>query len=312
MPHHGLGDTKARKNDNDRRQKDGKSKKHKKDSKDADDVVNTKGSSKVDPLGPDVLDLLTKTTGIGNAEAWRNMWLLVSKSEHDNQDPQKVFVDDDGGDLFTYASALSYDRKDRGVTMGLVGWTTGCDGKDGHGDAPALFKVYKELGGEDLMNYCDGCCKSKQACEKLIRKIESLEGDPRWIKAQWQQLVTKADDGAYLYHTLQAWKKIGIDAPSALAIATVFDASLNQGYSGKDGGCTNLERLAISGDENATLEVYNAWRRKVAGTNDYNNPKSNGENRADMFEKLRKAKHFSLSGDAALRAIKQAISWEMK
>lgn len=81
---------------------------------------------------------------------------------------------------------------------------------------------------------------------------------------------------------------------------------------GKDGGCNNLEKLGVKGNEDATLEKYNKWRRKVAGTNEYNEPKSNGENRADMFEDLRKAKCFSLTGAEATKAIKKAISWEMK
>ena len=195
--------------------------------------------------------------------------------------------------------------------MGIVGWTTACDGKDGKGDAPVLFKIYKDLGGDDLMKYCDGCTKDKSKCSALIKKIESLADDPKWVQAQWKQLVTKADDGAYLFHTIDTWKKLGIQ-PSALAIATVFDASLNQGYNGKDGGCNNLEKLGVKGDEDATLEKYNKWRRKVAGTNEYNSPKSNGENRADMFEDLRKAKAFSLSGSEAAKAIKKAVSWEMK
>lgn len=265
-----------------------------------------------DPLNADVLDLLKKTTGLGSAEAWRNIWLLVSKSEQDNEDPSKAFLTDKGKSLFGYADALSYDWKERGVTMGLVGWTTADSGKDGHGDAPDLFKVYKALGGEDLMPYCKGCTSDKNACEKLIAKIKDIKDDPKWIKAQWQQLVTKADSGAYIYHTIQTWKKVGVNQPSALAIATVFDASLNQGFDGKDGGCVNLEKLAVAGNEDKTLEAYNKWRRKVAGTNDYNSPKSNGENRADMFEKLRKAKVFSLEGFAATKALKDALSWEMK
>lgn len=272
--------------------------------------IPASGSS--DPLNPAVLALLEKATGLGSAEAWRNIWLLVSKGEHDNEDPKKAFADDRGDNLFVYSSALSYDWKERGVTMGLVGWTTACDGKEGRGDAPSLFGIYKQLGGDDLNPYCKGTTSSKNACRKLIKKIKSLEGDARWVQAQWQQLVTKSDDGAYIYHTIETFKKIGIQKPSALAIATVFDASLNQGFDGKDGGTVNLEKLAVHGNENATLEKYNAWRRKVAGTNDYNSPECNGINRADQFEKLRKAGAFALTGNEAAKAIKDAISWQMK
>jgi hypothetical protein len=180
-----------------------------------------------DPLNPRVLDLLKKKTGIDDPEAWRNIWLLVSKSEHNNENPDKAFLTDKGKSLFGYASALSYDQHKRGVTLGIVGWTTAHNGKDGKGDAPELFKVYTSLGGEDLMKYCDGCCKSKDACEKLIKKIKDIEDDPLWIQAQWEQLCVK---NGYLFETMDAFKKIGIEKPSALAIGTVFDTSLNQGF----------------------------------------------------------------------------------
>lgn len=310
MPN-GTGVSKARKNDNAARVRHGKPPKNKDDPL-TDEECESRKTTAIDPLNPDVLALLKKTTGVDSKIAWRNIWLLVSKSEHNNEDPDKAFLTDKGTSLFGYASALSYDWKDRGVTMGLVGWTTGDCGKDGRGDAPELFRIYKKLGGQDLMPYCQGCCTSKDACKKLIKKIADLCDDPTWVQAQWEQLVTKADCGAYIYHTVATWKKIGVENPSALAIATVFDASLNQGYDGPDGGCKFLEKLAVKGDENATLEKYNAWRRKVAGTNDYNSPKSNGENRADMFEHLRKAKCFSLSGPGADLAINKAIRWTMK
>lgn len=265
----------------------------------------------IDPLNGTVLKLLENATGLGDAEAWRTIWLLISKSEHDNEDIEKTFLTGKGTSLFGFASALVYDWRDRGVTMGLVGWTTGCDGKDGAGDAGELFRLYAALGGEDFRPLMTGCCSSKAACRKLIREIERVADDPNWVQAQWTQLVTKADDGAYIYHTIKAWKDVGVDRPSALAIATVLDASLNQGYDGKDGGCVNLRKLAVRGDEDATLKKYNAWRARVAGTNDYNVP-INGPSRAGMFEKLRAAGAFSLVGPEAAAAVTKAVHWEMR
>lgn len=309
--HHGTGNTAAKKNDNAARAKAGAPATKRKDPPAPDDVDTPGPECSV--LTPEVLKLLGSTTGLADAEAWQNIWLLVSKGEQDNEDPKKAFLDDKGGSLFTYAAALSYDASQRGVTIGAVGWTTANDGKDGDGDAPELFKAYAKLGGEDLTPLCKGCTSSKSAREKLIAKIHGLADDPRWVLAQWQQLLSPGTpDGAYLYNTVHAWKKVGIQNPSALAIATVFDASLNQGNFGKDGGCLNLEKLAVKGDENATLEKYNAWRRKVAGTNQYNEPSSNGQNRADQFEKLRHAGVFSLKGPEAAKAIKSALSWTMK
>ena len=262
-------------------------------------------------LTPQVLEILEKATGLGDKEAWANIWLLISKSEQDNTDLKGTFeIEGSKGSLFGYAGALSYDQHERGVTIGLVGWTTACDGKDGGGVAPELFKLYRTLGGDDLMPFIAGCCKSKEKCEKLIKKIHSIAGDPRWITAQWQQLVSSSDDGAYIYHTAKAWKKVGVAKPSALALAAVIDTSLNQGNEGKFGGCSNLIKVAVQGDETKTLKAYLEWKAKVAGTNEFNDPPSNGKARAGQFQALLKDECFSLTGCA--KQIKKAISWEMK
>lgn len=260
-----------------------------------------------DPLNPQVLALLQKETGLASKEAWWNIWWLVSKAEQDNDDRAKAFGSADKNvSLFQYADALSYDWKDRGVTIGLVGFTTHDNGKP-DGDAQKLFETYAGLGGEDLRGMSKNCAKDKADAEALIKKIKSIGKDPKWIEAQWRCLCV---DGGYIRETMKAFKAIGIPKPSALAIATVFDASLNQGHDGKDGGCVNLKKLGVDGKEDETLQKYNAWRRKVAGTNDYNSPAVNGQNRADQFEKLRAGKCYSL--EKCDDQIKKAISWEMK
>ena len=262
------------------------------------------------PLNAEVLSMLAAETGLASADAWWNVWWLVSKPEHDNAARENAFASDKKGvSLFEYAAALSYDWKNnRGVTVGLVGFTTGYNGKD-TGDAMDLFKIYKGLGGEDLGPMAAGCTKSKEKCAVLVKKIQSLGSDPKWIEAQWRALFAP---GGYLKKTVDTWKKVGVPRPSALAIATVFDCSLNQGHDGPHGGCVWLEKLAVKGDENATLEKFNAWRRTVAGTNNYNAPPVNGRNRADQFEALRKAGVSSLEGPKAMEEIKKAISWVMK
>lgn len=263
----------------------------------------------MNPLTPQVLAMLKKETGIDSADAWWNIWWLISKPEHDNEEKKDAFEADDGTSLFQYAAALSYDRKERGVTMGIVGFTTACDGKDGEGDAKTLFDIYKTLGGEDLSPLMKGCAKNKAACKKLCKKIKSLGDEPAWVEAQWRALFAPGETG-YLRQTMKAWKSIGVDAPSPLAIATVFDASLNQGSGGPDGGCVFLTKLGVRGDEDATLQKYNAWRAKVAGTKEYNEPAINGKNRAGQFESLRKAGCSSLEKCDA--EIQRAIGWEMK
>lgn len=261
-----------------------------------------------DPLSPDVLALLGKATGISDKDVWERIWLLISKSEHNNESMKDIFKTDEKKSLFGYASALKYDQRQRGVTLGIMGFTTADDGKDGQGDAPELFKQYKKLGGVDLMPYVDGCCNSEDKCKKLIAKIHDIQDDPRWIQAQFTNVVT--GDG-YIAKTMEAFKKIGIPRPSALALAVVFDTSLNQGSEGKDGGCTHLVKLATKGNEEKTMRDYCAWKSKVAGKNEYNDPPSNGRSRGKMFADLVDAKCFALNKECDAH-IKKAISWEMK
>jgi len=309
--HHGHGNEKARKHENQHREKNGEKKHSKQQHNHHVEEQHSGGKAAqhctVDQAcTPEVLELLGKTTGLSDKTAWANIWLLISKGEQDNDKLSGAFeVEGDKGSLFGYASALSYDRKQRGVTLGIVGWTTADGGKD-DGDAEELFRQFKEAGGEDLLDACKGCTKDQGKAQSLITKIRALGSDPKFVHAQWQNLCSGE---GYIKKTIEGWKKAGIDKPSALAIATVLDASLNQGWDGKDGGVTNLEKLAVHGDEDKTLEKYNAWRRKVAGTSEYNDPRANGEHRADMFEILRKAKNFNLKSDASL---KKALSWEMK
>jgi len=259
-------------------------------------------------LSPKVLDILQQATGLADREAWTNIWLLISKSEQNNEKTSGTFeIETTKGSVFGYASALSYDQHKRGVTMGLVGWTTANNGKDGKGDAPELFKIYKHLGGEDLMPFVDGCCKSKDTCDKLINKIHSIAADPKWIQAQWTQLVSES---GYIFQTMRGFKKLDIPKPSALALGVVLDTSLNQGFDGPDGGVDKLIKMGVKGDEPATLKKYIEWKTKVAGTNEYNDPPSNGKNRGKMYQQLLDAKCFSLKGCDA--EIKKAVSWEMK
>jgi hypothetical protein len=260
-----------------------------------------------DPLTPTVLELIGKATGLCDKEAWNNIWLLISKSEHDNTDPDKAFLDDKGKSLFGFCSALSYDYAKRGCTLGIVGWTTADSGRDGKGDAPELFRQYKNLGGDDLMPYVAGCTKSKTACKKLIEKIHAIADDPKWIQAQFENLVT--GDG-YLAKAVGAWKKVGVEKPSALAIAVVFDTSLNLGYDGPDGGCTHLIKIATKGNEEKTLHDYCKWKAKVSGKNEYNDPPINGVNRGKMFLKLVEAKCFTLKN--CDKELQEAMSWTMK
>lgn len=262
-----------------------------------------------DVLHEKVLERLGDATGVYDYDQWLACWFLISKSEHDNEDPDKTFACAKGGSVFQYCDALSYDWKQRGVTCGIVGFTTANSGKAEWGDLQPVLEILKRDGGPNLVRYAKTCHQDKDDAKKLCRKIRSLKGSDldAFIDAQFEALL---DKGGYLYETVHAWKQAGVDAPSILAIATVFDASLNQGHDGKDGGCTNLVKIAEShhGDENKILKRFNAWRREVAGSKNYNSCAHNGESRSDMFETLRKRGQFQTRVEDAERV----VTWTMK
>ena len=242
--------------------------------------------------GP-VLDLLKKETGIGDFDTWLRVWLLISKSEHDNEDVDGTFeIETNKGSVFGYASELSYDKNERGVTFGLVGWTSKQDGPD-------LFSKYHELGGPDLVQQC------KRGGRALISKIHSLADDDLFIRAQWENLCAKH---GYIYETMKSFKKLDIKKPSALAIACLLDCNLNQGYDGKFGGSKNIEKLGTQGDERKTMKDFLKWRLPIADTHDFNQ-RPNGSSRVKMFQHIFDHGDMDLSDMAV---ISKALRWNMR
>ena len=257
-------------------------------------------------LNEKTLKILGDVAGIYDFNEWLACWLLVSKSEHDNEKPEKTFIGAKGESVFKYADFLPYDWTERGVTCGLVGFTSANCGKDAWGDLQPVLKILKKRGGPDLLKYADSCHKDKASAKKLCKKIHGLDDKDfdLFVEAQFEALIVP---GGYIFETVNAWKKVGVENPSMLAIATVFDTSLNQGHDGKDGGCKNLIKIGKDhkGDEDKILEKYNDWRRKVAGSTNYNSCRHNGENRSDMFDKLR-GKKFTVDN------VIDVIGWKMK
>ena len=300
MPHrhnHGHGNNASRKNENNHRRNHHERRQNRhQHSKDVEKESHGSKPGHCTPeqaLTKDVLSLLQKTTGLGDFEAWRNIWMLISKGEQDNDTPEGTFeVERNKGSLFGYASALKYDKDFRGVTMGIVGWTSKQDG-------PGLFKTYHALGGPNLVDLC------KKGGKELIDKVHSLSSDPKFIQAQWENLC--GDEG-YIFETMKSFKKLGIENPSPLAIAILLDCNLNHGFDGKFGGSSNIEKIGKHGDEKATLEAFVKWRKPLADKHDFNQ-KPNGTRRVEMFETILK------SGDMQLKemdGLKKAMKWTMK
>jgi hypothetical protein len=128
--HHGHGNNADRKHENEHRRNHHEKEEHNHNNHHEHVEHENKGSkpghcTPEQALTKDVLALLEKTTGLGDFEAWRNIWLLISKGEQDNDTVDGTFeIERNKGSLFGYASALKYDKDVRGVTMGIVGWTS--------------------------------------------------------------------------------------------------------------------------------------------------------------------------------------------
>lgn len=259
-------------------------------------------------LTPGVLDMLKKASGVGDAQAWSNALSLVAKSEHDRLE---WWLSDDGEDIYAWSSALKYDwskkTEGRGVTIGLVGFTTHSDGKPA-GDAQELFQEYVKLGGKDLGPMSKDCASDKDACEKLIKEIKKIGQDEKWIQAQWNRLIARGGSG-YVYESMQICKEHGVDNPSALTIAALFDCSLNQGATGKGGSRSIAKTIEGKKDEKAFLRAFLNARLPIAGHNAFNDPPINGKNRVKQFIELLDAGCMDLKDDAL---IKKVTSWEMK
>lgn len=244
-------------------------------------------------LTDSVLTLLENETGIARFDTWTNIWLLISKSEHDNEDIDGTFeIETSKGSVFGYADELSYDKHERGVTFGLVGWTSEQDG-------PGLFKTYHELGGEDLTDLC------KRGGRPLIKKIHSIGDDDLFIRAQWENLCGKR---GYIHKTMKSFKRLGIRRPSPLAFACLLDCNLNQGFDGKFGGSKVIEKIGTQDDERTTLCDFLKWRLTVADKHNFNQ-KPNGTSRVKMFQTIFDAGDMDLKDTDVIR---KAIHWRMR
>lgn len=259
-------------------------------------------------LTPNVLHMLEKATGISDPQSWSNALSLVAKSEHDRLE---WWLSSDNQDIYAWSDALKYDwnkkTEGRGVTIGLVGFTTHADGKP-TGDAQGLFDDYVKLGGKDLGPMSKDCASDKDACEKLIKEIKKIGHDDKWIQAQWNRLVSKGGSG-YIYEAMNICKKNGIEKPSALTLAALFDCSLNQGATGKDGSRDIAQKVGNTKNETEFLRGFLKIRLPIAGKNAYNDPPVNGKNRVKQFIDLLDAGSMDLKDDGL---IKKVTSWEMK
>lgn len=252
------------------------------------------------------LNILQETTSIGSADVWTSIFFLISKNEHDNDAFDKTFVSAHGGSVFTYAEALRYDWKQRGVTCGLVGFTTANDGKASWGDAQPMFRIFQKLSGKDLVPLASACHTDRSKADSLCQYIRSLDGDEHdlFMQAQVMALCSK---GGYVYETAHLLGHLNLP-PYPLLFSAVLDTMLNFGIGGRWCPKAWLLKHGRKGRTTRTLEKFLRWKRRAGSKNHHNSCKHNARCRSDMYKKLLRQKQWSLPRAAC----EQVVTWRMK
>ena len=248
--------------------------------------------------------------------SWEAIFFLVSKGEHDNETYDKTFTSAEGKSVFTYASALSYDWKQRGVTMGIVGFTTANDKKAAWGDAQPMLRRFHALGGPDLVKEADRAHTDKKHADALCKTIQALKGDEynTFVEAQLDALCNK---GGYMYETVHVLESCGIPV-TPLAIAMVFDTLLNFGLGGRYCPVKWLQKHSMDSmdsmdvkdvdDPSRVLIQFLKFKALAGAKNNHNSCRHNAKARAGMFRRLVKRDAWSLPQSACERV----VTWTMK
>jgi len=240
------------------------------------------------------------------AHEYTMIFFLVSKSEHNNEDPKKTFMCANGESVWTYAEPLQHDWRQRGCTIGVVGFTTANSSKAAWGDAQPMLRTFRRMGGPDLLRLTDDCHKDKAAAHVFCSTIHSLsETEVELLtRAQLQQLASRK---GYLFEAVRICRELDLPI-KPLLIAAFFDSLLNFGIGGTYCPLTWLVAHAKRGSKTKTLRRFLRWKRKVGSLNSHNSCKHNARNRSDMFKQLLRKKAWSLDEQAC----RKVVRWRMK
>lgn len=258
-------------------------------------------------LDSESVEYLNSNLGLSfERDEYSMIFFLVSKSEHDNMDPDKTFMSSDGGSVFTYAEALPYDWKERGVTMGIVGFTTANSGKAEWGDAQDVLRLFHKSGGPDLVEKAMRCHQSIDRAKSLCKEIRSLSPEMSTIFTRCQ-LESLTKENGYLFEAVNSIRTRDITV-NPLMVAAVFDTLLNFGIGGKYCPLKWLKKYATRGDETKTLRNFLKWKRVASCKNHHNSCSHNGKARSDMFRDLLDDKAWNLEPSTC----KRVVRWTMK
>lgn len=254
------------------------------------------------------VDLLNRNLGVQwSPQQYTMIFFLVSKGEHDNMDLAKTFLSADGGNVFTYADALSYDWTERGVTMGICGFTTANSGNSKYGDAENVLKRLHGLGGPDLIPIALRCHKDQEAAKHLVNAIRGFS-EREAILFTHAQLDIISSPRGYLYEAFKAIRELDVPI-KPLLVSAVFDSLLNFGIGGTHCPLAWLAKHGRRKSKTKTLRKMLKWKRKVGCINHHNSCKHNGQARSDMFADLLKKKEWNLED---VQACVKAAQWTMK
>jgi len=253
-----------------------------------------------------VVDVLNNHLDLSFTEKeYLMIFFLVSKSEHDNEDPAQTFLSADGSSVFLYCEALKYDYKDRGCTMGVVGYTTSNSGRSDWGDAQPVLRRLLQMGGPNLLDLADRCHTDKDAADTFCRTIHRLgpQDTTLMIRAQMEALC----GSGYFGQTISILRELEVPL-KPLLVAAVFDSCLNFGIFGNYCPIKFLKKHGVRRSKTKTLRKLLKWKRVVGCKNDHNSCKSNGRNRSDMFKQLFRRKIWNLDEVWC----KEVVTWKMK
>jgi hypothetical protein len=258
----------------------------------------------IEPFVP----LLNSKLGLQwSAQEYTMIFFLVSKSEHDNMDPEKTFLCADGNNVFTYAEALEYDWTERGVTLGICGFTSANSGNSKYGDAEKVFHRFYELGGPDLLPIALRCHKDKAAANHLCKTIQKFTTNETFLFTKAQLDIITNPKG-YLYEAVKSIRQLDVPV-KPLLVSALFDTLLNFGIGGRYCPLAWMQKRGKRNSKTKTLRRLLRWKRKVGCKNHHNSCKHNGQARSDMFKQLLKKKQWDLQDIDTLRKV---VQWRMK
>lgn len=256
---------------------------------------------------PSTLGSLNASLGVSwGPREYTMIFFLVSKGEHDNQAVDKTFETCEGAPVFTYADALPYDWKQRGVTIGIVGWTTANDGKASWGDAEKMLQRFADLGGPNLVAQAQRCHLDMTAAKHLCKTIRTMDeaNTARFTRAQLEDITSP---GGYLFEAVRAIRAQEIPV-TPLLVSAIFDTLLNFGIGGRYCPLAWLSKHARTGSKTKTLRGFLRWKATVGSKNNHNSCKHNAQCRSKMFRRLLREKQWYLDQTAC----EQAVQWTMK